>query len=115
MQSEAFKPLLTKLVGGGGISEGRSISAAQKLILFLKIAGHGDVYSAIQEQFQHSKSTISAIFHEVLQALVDLHREVVRPPSLASIQSRLGGVDRLQDLKYHAFAECVGAIDGSHI
>ena len=64
----------------------------------------------MQSRFQHSKSTIHHVFHDVLDALLYLYADYVRPPPdhiPARIQKDWG------KMKY--FADVRGAIDGTHI
>ena len=63
-----------------------------------------------QSRFQHSKSTIHHVFHNVLDALLYLYADYVRTPPdhiPARIQKDWG------KMKY--FADVRGAIDGTHI
>ena len=105
----AFETLLVKLQDRYSLRGGYEVSAAQKLVLFLHFAGHASFYTSLAEQFQHSTSTVSAVMHDVLRAVVQLHQEVViRPAEGAEVSEKL--VKR-----FKRFEGCVGAIDGSHI
>lgn len=53
----------------------------QKLAIFLQIVGKADSNRDVQETFQHSATTISAVFHKVLQALLIVHKEIVIHPT----------------------------------
>lgn len=94
-----------------GVDDGRWISSKQKLLIFLHITGHGCGLSSCAETFQHSKATISAVFHEVLAAAVLKHRELVRPPSTVDEGALASRGPRF----WPAFSGCVGAMDGTHL
>ncbi len=56
------------------------ISLEEKVLIFLHICRKGAGFRETQIAFNHSTDTISRSFHVILDALVQLHREVVRQP-----------------------------------
>ena len=54
----------------------------------------------------HSRS----IFNEILNRLLRLYPDVVRPPQATEIPERIASDERLEE-----FEGCVGALDGTHL
>jgi hypothetical protein len=106
-----FEELLEWLLAYTDLSESeRSIVSAEKLIIFPVIVAHGPSFRVVEEIFQHSTATISAVFHEVLKDMFTLHRAVVLPAPDET-------PEEIQDntKRWPYFADCVGALDGCHI
>ncbi|KAK9324115.1 hypothetical protein V1517DRAFT_79325 [Lipomyces orientalis] len=61
-------------------SKTRRLSIEEKLVMFLWTMNEGASNRVVQERFFHSVETVSRCFHEVLDALLQLHREIVRLP-----------------------------------
>lgn len=78
----------------------------------MHVVGHKGSNRDIQERYQHSGSTVSHCFQEVLKACLHLHIKYVK---LLSLPHRLA--TRIsQDRKYTPyFDDCMGALDGTHI
>ena len=93
-------------------SRGKRVSIEEKLIMFLWTINEGPSNRVVQERFSHSGETISRCFHEVLEALLLLHKEtVILPVTDTPVGSRI-----TDDPKYGPyFSDCVGALDGTHI
>lgn len=110
---EQFEAVVKTLVDDYGLRDGRQISAAQKVCLFLHGNAEGYSYRALSEAFQHSRSTVSACFHEVLAAAVLLHKDTVKAPERTASEVLR---KRSDSTKYWPhFERCVGAIDGTHL
>ena len=62
-------------------SKTRDVTIEEKLLIFLWIVSNGISNRAAQEVFARSGDTVSRCFNEVLQALVLLHKEVVKLPT----------------------------------
>jgi hypothetical protein len=93
-------------------SERSIISAAEKLIIFLVIVIQGFAFRVVEEVFQHSTATVSAVFHEVLKCMLLLHQAIVIP-----LQDGDETPQEIEDdlKRWPYFADCIGAIDGCHI
>lgn len=52
------------------LSDGRLVSGAEKLLIFLNIVGQGSSVRVVQESLHHSRNTVSRVFHEVIDALI---------------------------------------------
>lgn len=76
-------------------------SIHQKLAIFLQIVGKGDSNRDLQETFQLSGVTISAVFHAILRALLILHEKIVSLPTPNEpLDSRIA-----EDTKYFPYFE----------
>jgi hypothetical protein len=88
------------------------ISLEEKVLIFLHICRKGAGFRETQIAFNHSTDTISRSFHVILDALVQLHREVVRQPeSHDPTPSEIVQNPKL----FPYFKDCIGAVDGTHI
>ena len=86
------------------------MSLEQMVGIFLWIVGHNMHRRDVHNRFQHTPSTITKTFHQVLDALLPLYSEVVRPPTDAIP----GCIARDWDkMKY--FKDMRGAIEGTNI
>ncbi len=52
-----------------GLSDGKHISMEEKVMMTLQILGSGCSYATCMETFQHSGSTVSACFEEVISCI----------------------------------------------
>lgn len=90
----------------------KRISVPKKLAIFVETVGRGASNRAVQERFQHSGDTVSRCFHQVLDALVEMHAHNVK------IRGEDYQTDAriMDDSKYAAYlGDCLGALDGTHI
>lgn len=110
LRREVFLELLNWLCQNTELKDSRHVSAAEKLVTFLFICAHAIKFRIAAETFQHSIRTIHLSFHEVLKALVSLHQHVVKLPS-----DRTPDEIEQDDKAWPYFADCVGALDGTHI
>ncbi|KAI3880060.1 hypothetical protein MKX03_003881, partial [Papaver bracteatum] len=49
----------------------------------------GHQYIMLQERFQHSGETISRYFNEVLRAIMELSKELIKPPSFSETPAEI--------------------------
>ena len=91
---------------------GKGVSIEEKLAMFLYIVSNGVSNRATQEHFQRSGHTVSRCFHQVLDALLILHKQVVKLPGATQpLDPRIA-----DDEKYFPyFQDCIGALDGTHV
>lgn len=108
----AFCDEHTALRSGRASAAGKGVSIEEKLAIFLYITSNGVSNRAAQELFQRSGNTISRSFHQVLNALLLLHKHVVKlPDATQPLHPRIAS-----DKKYFPyFKDCIGALDGTHI
>lgn len=83
------------------------ISGSQKLLVFLWIIGHGGSQRQAAIIFQHSRSVISRIFHDLLGGFLLLYTFNVRLPDPEN-----PGPSRLPGYR-ERFKDCLGAVDGT--
>ncbi|XP_026384805.1 protein ALP1-like [Papaver somniferum] len=93
------------------LRDGRWVTIEEQLAIFLLTIGHNEDNRMLQERFQHSGETISRYFNEVLRAIMELSKELIKPPSFSETPAEI-----LNNSKYFPwFKDCIGAIDGTHI
>ncbi|SMY21715.1 unnamed protein product [Zymoseptoria tritici ST99CH_1A5] len=110
INTATFHALLQKLVDAGGLDSSRYLTAAERLVHFLYIVGHGVTYHSVHLVFKRSTSTVSESFHMVLKAILQLYDEYVKEPDYQQPVP-----ERLRAAKYTEFRSVVGALDGTHI
>ena len=91
--------------------EDSKIHADEKLLMFMRIAGHGWHFRDVAEVHGRAISTVSHTFNQVLQSILRLYNEEVSIPSDNQIAMEISSKPTLNP----HFKDCVGAIDGSHI
>lgn len=90
----------------------RGVELSEKLVMFIDVLGPGASNREIQKHSQHSRSTVSLCFQEVLAAMLILHLKYVHQSQLLDPTSNV----ILQNQKYSPFFDdCVGALEGTHI
>jgi hypothetical protein len=117
---------LVRWLKAQGLSAGRIVSAEEKLLVFLHIVSRGSGYRNAKYRSGHALSKISryvsdqvlecsivlayrsSIFHEVLDLLVVLGDEVIVTPPAETLPAITNIPTR------GPFANCVGALDGTH-
>ncbi|GLB43878.1 putative nuclease activity [Lyophyllum shimeji] len=113
MQKSIFRRLYRELGALAGLGPTRYVSAAEQLAIFLRMARTGASNRKMQERFQRSGDTISKVFHRILGYLTSpafYNRYVKLPP-----ENTTPPEIRSNPKFFPFFANCLGAIDGSHI
>ncbi|XP_061375020.1 uncharacterized protein LOC133317200 [Gastrolobium bilobum] len=77
----------------------------------LYLIGHSSSNRNVSERFQRSGQTISKYFNKVLKAMLQLAREIIKPPPLDMVPKEIK--DNPKHILY--LKDCIGAIDGTHI
>jgi hypothetical protein len=113
MSNEMFLDLHDLLVERYGLESSMHMSTHEALAIFLFICGGNESNRRTQNRFKHSGETISRKFDEVLNALMKMARDFIRPkdPNFASVHKRIRNDKRA----YPTFKNCIGALDGTHI
>jgi hypothetical protein len=75
----SFIPLVELLQARGELEDGLEICAGQKVMIFIYILS-GLTNSKVAEAFQHSGSTISVVFHEVMESLLRVQHLLFEMP-----------------------------------
>jgi hypothetical protein len=83
------------------------------LALFLTIFDQGWSFSGLTNVFKHSKETMSRKFEEVLNCVVAIAKEYIKPLDLNFSTTHTGINSDSRMMPY--FKDCIGALDGIHI
>ncbi|XP_057540667.1 uncharacterized protein LOC130818517 [Amaranthus tricolor] len=112
LDRDIFIKLVQYVEYKGWLSDGRYISVAEQIGIALYILAKGASYRTTADKFQHGLATISKYFRKVLQALIMLSTEIIKPfQDLNDVPDKIAN-----DSKYWPFFEhCVGALDGTLI
>jgi hypothetical protein len=113
MDSSLFYQLHDLLLSTYDLRSLLHINSVELLAMFLVICGHGMSNSAIHGIFSHSGETISRKFDEVLNCVVAICKDYIRPidPNFRTTHQRI--TDDRRMMPY--FKGCIGALDGTHI
>jgi hypothetical protein len=113
MSNEIFLDLHTMLVERYGLQSSMHMSTYEMLAIFLYTCVGNESNRKTQNRFKHSGETISRKFDEVLNALMAMARDFIRPknPNFSTIHKRIRDDRRA----YPHFKDCIGALDGTHI
>jgi len=108
-----FLDLHDKLVGSYGLKPSKFMNTYEMLAIFLFICGGCESNRRGQNRFKHSGETISRKFHEVLNSVVAMAKDYLRPadPNFRIVHKRI----RKDKRAYPHFKDCIGALDGTHI
>uniref|UniRef100_A0A803N8W4 Transposase n=1 Tax=Chenopodium quinoa TaxID=63459 RepID=A0A803N8W4_CHEQI len=110
MRPAPFYSLCNILVERGLLRESVRMSVKEQVIIFLHLLGHNVRFRVIGGRFFRSTWTVHYYFHIVLQAILRLYPEVVKPPT-TSIQPEIQNNPRF----FPWFEDFIGAIDGTHV
>lgn len=111
MPKVVFYHLLNWLKLNGRVKDTRSIPLELMLLVFLWILAFDEPQRNAAWRFRLSQSSISNIFHKLIDAMRLLHSAFVRQPDHDYYVSTLVVLNH----KRRAFEGAVGAIDGTHI
>ncbi|XP_058072322.1 uncharacterized protein LOC131221170 [Magnolia sinica] len=110
MRRNTFFRLCNLMRKKGLLNDTRMICMEEQLAMFLHTLGHNATNRAIGSRFSHSGETVSRHFQRVLNAVVGLYPDLVKPASTVTPPEILSN-------NYWSayFKDCIGAIDGTHI
>lgn len=113
MDTHLFYQLHDLLASSYGLESSVHINSMESLAMFLLVCGQGMSNSAIDGIFNHSSETISRKFEEVLNCVVGMCKDYIRPidPNFSTTHSRISNDQRMMP----HFKDCIGALDGTHI
>lgn len=111
MDKTTFLRLLHILKTEGNLSEGRIISAGEKIFILTRVLT-AQTTKEVAERFQHSKSTIHDCVYETIVSTLRCKEYFMRQPELGDpIHDRI-----LKNPKYFPFfRNAVGCLDGTHV
>ncbi|KAL6512378.1 hypothetical protein OROHE_019990 [Orobanche hederae] len=117
LHRDMFLKLVDLMVARKLLSDGRFIKVAEQVGICLYILAKGASYRDVTDRFQHSIGAISIYFRKVLDALVTLSYDIVRPQSDLSIVPPPPPPPEIKNssLYWPFFEDCIGALDGTHI
>ena len=96
-----------------GLQPTSEVTTKEMLAIFLYIIASGLPMRQVAERFQRSQSTISVYFNIVLEVVLLLSRDIIRPddPQFNAVPDQIRNSNRY----YPYFRNCIGAIDGTHV
>ncbi|KAM3238062.1 hypothetical protein P3L10_013092 [Capsicum annuum] len=81
--------------------------------MFLMIYTHGAGNRMIQDIFQHSEKTVHKHFHNALNVVSKLARDIIRPH--LNYNDGVGAHKPCSERYLSFFKDCIGALDGTHV
>lgn len=113
MNTDLFLDLNDLLVQRYGLEPSLHMSTHEMLAMFLFTCGGNESNRRAQNRFKHSGETISRKFDEVLNSLMAMAKDYIRPkdPNFRSVHKRIRDDRRA----FPHFKDCIGALDGTHI
>ena len=113
MEPHVFQRLLDVLVQNYGLRPSMEISVEEALAMFLWTCGHNQSNRNVQNRFKHSGETVSRKFGDVLEAILRLSVDIIKPSDyeFREVPKKIQNSDRY----WPHFKGCIGAIDGTHV
>lgn len=112
MTKPTFQALITWCQRHSNLRCSRGVGIAEKLAIFLYIVRNGVGQRNARLLFNRAPGTVSAAFHQVMQAFLKLHIDQVKLPAAdRPLDERIATDDKY----FPFFQDCIGAIDGTHI
>ncbi|PLW30275.1 hypothetical protein PCANC_23353 [Puccinia coronata f. sp. avenae] len=106
LELHTFESLVEEFRRQGLLEDGRSVRVEEQVLMFLDIVVYNNAMRQTAVKFCRGLYTVQRYFHAVLDALVALYPRYVNLTPPTSLP------ERLQDPKYAAFKNCLGALDG---
>ncbi|XP_010413090.2 PREDICTED: uncharacterized protein LOC104699483 [Camelina sativa] len=113
MNQETYRRLCDTLKNDYNLKESRECTVEEAVAMFLETLGHDEVQRQIAKNFQRSQETVNKKFMEVLDSVLLLSKDILKPQpeEFQQINTRL-----LADRRYWPFfSGCIGALDGTHV
>lgn len=113
MHQETFRLLCDRLKNNYGLRESRECGLEEAVAMFLETVAHDEVQRTIATHYQRNQETVNRKFHEVLDALVLMSKDILQPGEheLRQVNPVLSSNKQY----YPFFSGCVGALDGTHV
>ncbi|XP_038687548.1 protein ANTAGONIST OF LIKE HETEROCHROMATIN PROTEIN 1-like [Tripterygium wilfordii] len=113
MEKCVFLDLCNELSTKYGLVASRNVGLREMVAMFIYIIAQGVSTRAVQDRFQHSGETIHRQFHKVLESIIRMSRDIIRPrdPEFSVTPRQITENDKFNPF----FKDCIGAIDGTHI
>ncbi|KAL7600320.1 hypothetical protein Lser_V15G24828 [Lactuca serriola] len=113
LEVSVFNMLCRDLVVHYGLNKSRRVSIKESLGIFLLYLAHGCGNRLVQEFFNHSGETIHRHFHKVLDVVVNLSKDIIKPN--ANYNETIPEHILNNPRYYPYFKDCIGVIDGTHV
>ncbi|KAL1225876.1 Protein ANTAGONIST OF LIKE HETEROCHROMATIN PROTEIN 1 [Cardamine amara subsp. amara] len=113
MNQDTYRKLCNTLKNDYILKESRECIVEEAVAMFLETVAHDEVQRQIAKNFQRSQETVNRKFMEVLDAVLLLSKDILKPQQgeLQQTNNRL-----LADKRYWPFfSGCIGALDGTHV
>ncbi|KAK5988464.1 hypothetical protein PT974_05378 [Cladobotryum mycophilum] len=110
MEKAIFAKLCKWLRLNTQLADTRYQTVEHKIMVFLFVMVFGATQRETAFFFKIAQSTVSSVFHEVIDPMRKLHLEFVTQPNEASLSPEVE-----LEPKHAAFSGCIGAIDGTHV
>ncbi|KAF6137067.1 hypothetical protein GIB67_030831 [Kingdonia uniflora] len=109
---DSFRSLVSHFRDTELLKDSMHIDVEEKLAIFMHIIAHKMSNRVTNSRFQHSASTTSKIFHEVLDAMMIFQKEMIVP---TKFDQPPGPIMHHKILRKGSFKRVVGVIDGTLI
>lgn len=113
MRPEVFLDLCSKIENQYKMKSSRNITVKGSVAIFLYICGHNATQRNVMRMFGHSQESIFRKFHEVLDVMEFMAKDMFKPDpmNLTQVHQKLQS-----DRQYGSnFKGCIGAMDGTHV
>ena len=112
MHQETFRLLCDRLRNDYGLRESRECGLEEAVAMFLETV-HDEVQRTIATHYQRNQETVNRKFHEVLDALVRMSHDIIKP---GENELRQVSITLSSDTRYYPFfSGCIGALYGTHV
>ncbi|XP_038714981.1 protein ANTAGONIST OF LIKE HETEROCHROMATIN PROTEIN 1-like [Tripterygium wilfordii] len=113
MEKCVFIDLCNELSTKYGLVATREVGLREMVAIFIYIVAQGVSTRAVQDRFQHSGEKIHRQFHRVLDSIIRMSRDIIKPrdPEFSVTPRQITENDKYNPF----FNDCIGAIDGTHI
>ncbi|XP_038679432.1 uncharacterized protein LOC119980708 [Tripterygium wilfordii] len=115
MSVNVFKRLCRVLRDDYGLECSNKVGITEMVAMFVFILGHAQSNRDIGERFQHSGETISRLFHKVLQAVMKMSKEIIKPIGDQLNETPTYIREHPKVCYRICFKDCIGALDRTHI
>ncbi|KAL9672593.1 hypothetical protein QQ045_028844 [Rhodiola kirilowii] len=107
-----LKDLVNTLVTRQLLKDSRHISVLEQVGMTLYLLAKGASYRHVADTFKRSPTSVGKYFHRVVEALMKLSFNVIRPhKSLDEVPAKIAN----SSMYFPYFQDCIGALDGTHI
>ncbi|GAV82249.1 LOW QUALITY PROTEIN: DDE_4 domain-containing protein, partial [Cephalotus follicularis] len=107
MDRRAFHILCQMLKSKGKLSNNKNSSVEDMVAMFLFMLGHHTKHRVIKADFVRSGETVSRQFNAMLNAVLMLHKELLKKPEPI--------LENSNNNRWKWFKNCLGALDGTYI